>query len=301
MLCGAHDITAFKRIRGSTISGWYANEVTLQHQELIDEALKRVSTSPSLIIWDCNPSSPNHHIYKNFISKEGLIPKMRCHNFTIYDNAENIPEDYIDLQKAVMSERQQKLYLDGLWVGSGDSPFENLLQITYSKGSFLNRNVLKTAFLDPAIGVEDKKGVSDSALAIVFESERMGRLVHIFFGFMFKGGYQNHLDDIFEILKKFNIDLFFYEENLVGKNTLEALQQGKYSFVIDSMRNTRPKLARISSLIVPIEKNYLIACDLGDQEFIDNVRNAELSDDSPVKLDAIDALESCYRIVIGAV
>lgn len=295
ILCGASDSGSFKRIRGITASGWYANEVTIQDEELIKECRRRVSTEPRLIIWDCNPSSPNHYIYRNYIAKEGVL-NLKVHNFSIYDNEENLPSEYIKDQKLEMSEREQKLYLDGEWVGEGLCPFESLKIIDYSLESFHLNQGLKLAFLDPAIGL-DTGNSSNSALTIMCESQRFGKLIHIFFGFVIKGGYQMHLDYIFNIVSELDVDFFYYENNLIGENMLEMSQEAeKYDVRIASIRNSRPKLARISTLIAPIEKAYLVGCNLGDPQFLLDVKHSELSLKSHVKLDAIDSLDSCYRI-----
>jgi len=295
ILCGASDSGSFKRIRGITASGWYANEVTIQDEELIKECRRRVSTEPRLIIWDCNPSSPHHYIYRNYIAKEGVL-NLKVHHFSIYDNEENLPSDYIQDQKLEMSEREQKLYLDGEWVGEGLCPFESLKIIDYSIESFHFNQGIKLAFLDPATGL-DSNNSSNSALTIMCESQRFGKLIHIFFGFVIKGGYQMHLDYIFNIVTELGVDFFYYENNLIGENILEMSQEAeKYDVRIASIRNSRPKLARISTLIAPIEKSYLVGCNLGDPQFLMDVKHAELSLKSHVKLDAIDSLESCYRI-----
>lgn len=299
LLAGAHDMRAFQKIRGCTVKGWYANEVTLQHPELIKECMRRVSTSPSIKIWDCNPTTPLHFIYQDFIMKEGVISGLKHYSFNIYDNQENLPPDYIDLQKSYMSEREQKLYLDGEWVGEGSNPFDNLKIIDYNLDIFLNNKSVKLAFLDPATGLSGSG--SDSALTIMFETERHGNIVTVFFGFIFKGGYQNKLDKIFQILKQYRVNMFFYENNMIGENTIEISYDGDTPIHIDSIRNGTNKLARIANLIAPIEKGYLIGCHLGDEEFLHNVRYAELSENSSVKLDAIDALESGYRIMRGVV
>jgi len=301
LLAGAHDIRAFQKIRGCTVKGWYANEVTLQHPELIKECMRRVSTSPSIKIWDCNPTTPLHFIYQDFIMKEDIVSGLKHFSFSIYENQENLPPDYIDLQKSYMSEREQKLYLDGEWVGEGTNPFDNLKVIDYNMGLFLNNKSVKLAFLDPATGLAGSG--SDSALTLMTEIERHGAMVTVFFGFIFQGGYQNQLERIFQLLKKFQINMFFYENNLIGENTIEMSYDGykNTSIHIDSIRNNANKIARIANLIAPIEKGYLIGCNLGDEEFINNVRNAELSENSSVKLDAIDALESGYRIMRGVI
>lgn len=295
-LVGADNSKSFAKIRGGETTGWYANEVTLQDEDMIGECFRRLSAiSGRMVIWDCNPSHPVHHIYQNYILKAEKVGAYEV-SFKTIDNIDNLPHGYIASQERVSSERNKRLYLQGEWVGDSACPFIELQVIDYDFDSYINSASIKIAFLDPATGVTGLS--SDSALTIMFETVRFGEPVIVFFGFIFKGGYQLYLDKIFSILKQFNVDFFYYEHNLIGENTIEMSQEvQKYNIPISSIRNTRPKLSRISTLIAPIEKQYLIGCHLGEQEFIESVKNAELSEKSHIKLDAIDSLESCYRIM----
>lgn len=297
-LAGADNKKSFAKIRGATITGWYANEVTLQDEEMIEECYRRVSDETGrLIIWDCNPSHTIHYIYQNYIVKAKEVGAYEVSWKTI-DNIDHLPSDYISNQKKILSERGKRLFLEGEWVGDSACPFTELQIIDYSIEAFTQSPSLKMAFLDPATGAGDLS--SDTALTIMCEIERFGIPTCIFFGFIIKGGYQLHIKEIFEILRKFNVDIFYYENNLIGENTIEMSEEvQKYNIPILSIRNTRPKIHRISTLIAPIEKQYLIGCYLGQDEFLRYVKNAELSEKSHIKLDAIDSLESCYRIITG--
>lgn len=297
-LAGADNKKSFAKIRGATVTGWYANEVTLQDESMIEECYRRMSDETGrLIIWDCNPSHPIHYIYQNYILKADRVGAYEV-SFKTIDNIDNIRSGYISEQEKVLSERGRRLYLEGEWVGDSACPFVDLQVIDYDFDSFKASPSLKIAFLDPATGITSLS--SDTALTIMFETTRFGLPVIVFFGFIIKGGYQLHIDSIFQKLKRFGVDFFYYEHNLIGENTIEMSEEvQKYNIPISSIRNTRPKLSRISTLIAPIEKQYLIGCHLGDDEFIEYVKNAELSEKSHVKLDAIDSLESCYRIMKG--
>ena len=297
-LVGADNSKSFAKIRGGEATGWYANEVTLQDEDMLGECFRRLSDiSGRIVVWDCNPSHPIHYIYQNFILKAEKVGAYEV-SFKTIDNTDNLPHNYISNQERVLSERSKRLFLQGEWVGDSACPFIELKTIDYDYNSFQNSTSLKIAFLDPATGVTGLS--SDTALTIMFETVRFGEPIIIFFGFLFKGGYQLYLDKMFSILKQFNVDFFYYEHNLIGENTIEMSQEvQKYNIPISSIRNTRPKLSRISTLIAPIEKHYLIGCHLGEQEFLESVKNAELSEKSHIKLDAIDSLESCYRIMKG--
>jgi PBSX family phage terminase large subunit len=66
---GAHDERAEGRIRGMTIGGWYADEVTLYPESVVKQAINRMSLIGARAIWTTNPDSPYHYIKTEFIEK----------------------------------------------------------------------------------------------------------------------------------------------------------------------------------------------------------------------------------------
>lgn len=68
--CGADNVSSYKKIRGITIGGWYADEISLHDRDFIQTALARSFTSTDLMnIWTLNPEVPTHFIYKEYIDK----------------------------------------------------------------------------------------------------------------------------------------------------------------------------------------------------------------------------------------
>lgn len=68
--CGAENAGSFKKIRGITIGGWYADEVSLHDREFIQTAMARSFTSTDLMnIWTLNPEVPTHFIYTEYLDK----------------------------------------------------------------------------------------------------------------------------------------------------------------------------------------------------------------------------------------
>ena len=68
--CGADNAASFKKIRGMSVGGWYADEVNLQDREFIETALSRSFASRDRQnIWTLNPMAPNHWIYEAYIDR----------------------------------------------------------------------------------------------------------------------------------------------------------------------------------------------------------------------------------------
>lgn len=86
-LVGANDESAYKRIKGRTVGGWYADEVATQPESFIVEAMSRtVASTDRRMFWTLNPCVPSHYIYKNFTDTwEGQPGYIRFH-FTLDDN-----------------------------------------------------------------------------------------------------------------------------------------------------------------------------------------------------------------------
>lgn len=299
-LVGADNKKSFAKIRGSEATGWYANEVTLQDEEMIGECYGRLSdVSGRLVVWDCNPSHPIHFIYQNYILKADKIGAYEVSWQTI-DNIDNLPPAYIDDQSKVLSERNRQLYIEGKWVGDGDLPFNCVSSVYSDYRWILKFDRPRIAFLDPATGATES--CSNSALTIMYFDDRMNynRSYIVFKGWCFNGLWTTHAQKMVEILKEHDVATFFYENNLIGEGALEQNVVFQKFYIsggnIASIRNVTNKKDRICSLITPLEKKILVASDTCDREYLDNIKYASFSKDSNIKMDAIDSLESCYRV-----
>jgi PBSX family phage terminase large subunit len=87
--CGADNEASFKKIRGLTIGGWYADEINLHAKSFIETALARsFASSDRKNIWTLNPDVPSHWIYKDYIDKyrDEQTPGYNWFHFTLDDN-----------------------------------------------------------------------------------------------------------------------------------------------------------------------------------------------------------------------
>ncbi len=115
-LFGGRDESSYMLIQGITLAGVLFDEVALQPQSFVEQALARCSVPGSKFWFNCNPEGPQHWFYKNWI--EGGKPKEKnaLHlHFTMNDNPalpRRIRERYEGMFAGVFYQR----YIQGLWV-----------------------------------------------------------------------------------------------------------------------------------------------------------------------------------------
>lgn len=93
--CGADNEASFKKIRGLSIGGWYADEVNLQAKSFIETAFARsFASTDRQNIWTLNPEAPTHWIYTDYIDKYQAekTPGYHWYHFTLDDNPSLTPE-----------------------------------------------------------------------------------------------------------------------------------------------------------------------------------------------------------------
>lgn len=124
LVAGAGKADSFKSIRGKTLAGWFADELTLHHQLFVKEAFNRLSVENSKIFATTNPDSPNHWLYKDYIKPyldvtsdrhQDMQDIFEYWHFTLHDNA-NLPEDFIiNISKTYSGAFYQRM-IEGQWV-----------------------------------------------------------------------------------------------------------------------------------------------------------------------------------------
>lgn len=102
------------KIRGITIAGWYADEITLHHETFVKQALNRMSLPNSKAIWTTNPDTPAHFINKEY--REVAEEKRYKHwHFELDDNLSLTEEYKQNIKKAYTGTFYQRFIL-GQWV-----------------------------------------------------------------------------------------------------------------------------------------------------------------------------------------
>ena len=111
---GGKDESSYMLIQGITLAGVLFDEVALMPRSFVEQALSRAISFESPKYWfNCNPESPNHYFYKEWIEnpKEGTTHL----HFLLEDNP-ILTEQMIERTKAMYSGVFYDRYIRGLWV-----------------------------------------------------------------------------------------------------------------------------------------------------------------------------------------
>lgn len=111
---GASKVSDEGKIRGITIGGWYADEVTLHHKSFVNQALARMSAEGAKAIWTTNPDSPFHFIKTEYIdvAKE----KGYKHWHFYLDDNDTLSDEYKNSIKNAYSGVFYDRFIKGLWI-----------------------------------------------------------------------------------------------------------------------------------------------------------------------------------------
>lgn len=115
-LFGGRDESSASLIQGMTLAGVLFDEVALMPRSFVDQALARCSVENSKFWFNCNPASPGHWFYREWIKNCRRKNALYLH-FTMADNPSLSPKTksrYEKLYSGVFYDR----YILGLWVQS---------------------------------------------------------------------------------------------------------------------------------------------------------------------------------------
>ena len=101
-LIGFSDEGATEKVRGMTVGGWYADELTSASKSTVEMAITRCCVDGAQMFWTMNPESPYHFIYTDYITNQELLDSgtVKCWHFTLEDNLHLSPR-YIEELKRV--------------------------------------------------------------------------------------------------------------------------------------------------------------------------------------------------------
>ena len=113
---GGKDESSFSLIQGRTLAGVLFDEVALQPRSFVEQALARCSVEGSRFWFNCNPESPKHWFYEEWIKKPEKHKALHLH-FKLDDNpalSEEIKARYRSMYSGVFYDR----YILGKWVAA---------------------------------------------------------------------------------------------------------------------------------------------------------------------------------------
>lgn len=113
---GGRDESSFMLVQGRTFAGCLLDEVVLQPESFVQQALARCSVDGSKLWFSCNPASPTHWFYKTWILGAKERNAYYLH-FTMKDNpslSEKTLVRYESMYTGVFYQR----YILGQWVAA---------------------------------------------------------------------------------------------------------------------------------------------------------------------------------------
>lgn len=111
---GGKDESSFMLIQGRTLAGVFMDEVALMPRSFVEQAMARCSVDGSKLWFNCNPDSPQHWFYTEWIQNANKRNALHLH-FLLEDNpslSDSIIQKYKSRYEGVFYQR----YILGLWV-----------------------------------------------------------------------------------------------------------------------------------------------------------------------------------------
>jgi PBSX family phage terminase large subunit len=135
---GGKDESSFMLIQGRTLAGVLFDEVALQPQSFVEQALARCSVEGSRFWFNCNPDVPNHWFYQSWVQKPKEHNALHLH-FELEDNP-SLSEKIINRYKTMHSGVFYRRYILGEWcVAEGlvyDFGEDNITDETPTSGEY---------------------------------------------------------------------------------------------------------------------------------------------------------------------
>ena len=120
---GASDAKAEKVLRGMTVAGVHADELTTLPREFFVQMLGRMSVEGAQLLGSTNPDNPSHWLKADYLDKLDSLPNWRHWHFTLEDNP-TLTEEYKDSIKAEYTGLFYRRFILGHWVAAEGAIFD---------------------------------------------------------------------------------------------------------------------------------------------------------------------------------
>lgn len=120
---GGKDETSCSFIQGITLAGVLFDEVALQPQSFVEQAIARCSVEFSKIWFNCNPEGPEHWFYKKWIEKTPGILTLYLH-FVMNDNL-SLSKEIKERYKLIYSGSFYRRFIEGKWSAADGLVYQN--------------------------------------------------------------------------------------------------------------------------------------------------------------------------------
>ena len=111
---GGKDESSFTLIQGRTLAGVLLDEVVLMPRSFVEQAMTRCSVDGAKLWFSCNPGSPQHWFYVEWIIRHKERNALYLH-FKMTDNP-GLSEKTLARYEAMFTGVFRQRYIDGLWV-----------------------------------------------------------------------------------------------------------------------------------------------------------------------------------------
>lgn len=113
---GANNEDAESKIRGATFAGALCDEVNLYPQSVFNQLMARMSIKGAQCFCNCNPDSPYHWFYTDYITNDDIKDKKIWH-FLMEDNL-SLDPGYIESLKQMYTGVWYDRMIRGMWVAA---------------------------------------------------------------------------------------------------------------------------------------------------------------------------------------
>lgn len=135
---GGRDESSYTLIQGRTLAGVLMDEVALMPRSFVDQACARCSVDSSRLWFNCNPDSPQHWFYTDWICEPEKHNALHLH-FFLEDNP-SLSQKIIDRYKSMYTGVFYNRYILGEWcVAEGlvyDFGEDNIVDEVPSNGDY---------------------------------------------------------------------------------------------------------------------------------------------------------------------
>lgn len=115
-LFGGRDESSAALIQGMTLSGVLFDEVVLMPRSFVEQALARCSVEGSKFFFNCNPQSPSHWFYREWIKNKDAKNALYLH-FTMKENP-SLSGEMLKRYSSLYSGTFYERFVEGKWVAA---------------------------------------------------------------------------------------------------------------------------------------------------------------------------------------
>lgn len=300
-LFGGKDESSYSLIQGLTLAGVLFDEVALMPQSFVDQAIARTLSFSDAKIWfNCNPESPTHWFYREWVSNEKRVFKYL--HFLMEDNPILTKKEIKKAEKLFAGAFYDR-YILGLWKRAEGLVFTEFAE--HTDEYLLNASECPTRFSTVGVGYDlggNKSNFALVAAGITYDHEVVVLKANEIIPqeLSLADVEQAAKDFIIEIEQKYNctVDFSYIDDNYW--TTVNSLNNWRYIFGSASkIKSTMPLTDRPLMLTKLMAEGRFklikgecepLVWQLQNAVFDAKSEKTVICDNGSMNIDAIDAL-----------